>query len=76
MATAEGEHYQRWKRRNLHLRGEEYKRIVPVRTLTVTDVVKGPLVVLEEGVTFDLIHSAAAQANLPAHRDSSKQSRL
>lgn len=35
--------------------------------LTVTDVVKGPLVVLEEGVTFDLIHSGAAQSNLPAH---------
>lgn len=35
--------------------------------LTVTDVVKGPLVVLEEGVTFDLIHSSAAQSNLPAH---------
>lgn len=43
-------------------------------TLTVTDVVKGPLVVLKEGVTFYLVHSGAAQTNLPAHSDRNKQS--
>lgn len=43
-------------------------------TLTVTDVIKGPLVVPKEGVTFNLVHSRAAQTNLPAHSDRSKQS--
>lgn len=43
-------------------------------TLTVTDVVKGPPVVLKEGVTFYLVHSGAAQTNLPAHSDRNKQS--
>lgn len=38
-----------------------------VCTLTVTNVVKSPLVVLEEGVMFDLIHFGAAQTNRPAH---------
>lgn len=28
--------------------------------LTLSDVVKGPLVVFEEGVAFNLIHSGAA----------------
>lgn len=38
-----------------------------MQTLTLSYVVKGPLVVLEEWVAFDLIHSSAAQTNLPAH---------
>jgi len=40
-----------------------------VGTLTFTDVVKGPLVVLEEGMTLNFINSSAAQTNLPAHSD-------
>lgn len=36
--------------------------------LTVTDVVKGPLFIFEEGVAFDLIHSSATQTNFPAQR--------
>lgn len=39
-----------------------------MHTLTLSDVVKGPLLVLEERVALDLIHSGAAQSNLPAHR--------
>lgn len=31
-----------------------------IQTLTLSDVVKGPLVTLEEGVAFDLVHSGAA----------------
>lgn len=38
-----------------------------MQTLTLSNVVKGPLVVLEKRVAFDLIHSSAAQTNLPAH---------
>lgn len=45
-----------------------------MHTLTLSDVVKGPLVVLEEGVAFDLINSSAAKTNLPAHSNRTKQS--
>lgn len=41
-------------------------------TLTLSYVVKGPLVVLEERVALDLIHSSAAQTNLPAHSNRTK----
>lgn len=43
-----------------------------MHTLTLSDVVKGPLVVLEERVAFDLIHSSTAQTNLPAHSNRTK----
>lgn len=38
---------------------------IPKRTRS--DVVKGPLIALEERMAFDLLHSGAAQTNLPAH---------
>lgn len=47
--------------------GDLKKKNMHMHTLTLSDVVKGPLVVLEERVAFDLIHSSAAQTNLPAH---------
>lgn len=46
---------------NMHMHG-----------LTFSDVVKGPLAVLEERVAFDLIHACAAQTNLPAHSNRTK----
>lgn len=39
--------------------------------LTVSYVVEGPLVAAEERVALDLVHSGAAQSNLPAHRTQS-----
>ena len=43
--------------------------ILNLHTLTLSDVVKGPLVVLEERVALYLIHSGATQTNLPAHNN-------
>lgn len=40
--------------------------------LTLSNVVKGPLAVLEERVGFDLIHSIASQANFPAESNNIK----
>lgn len=34
-------------------------------TLTVSDGVKGPLVVLEERVTLDFLHAVSTQPHLP-----------
>ena len=42
---------------------------VHVHTLTLSDVVEGPLVVLEEGVALDVIHSGAAETNRPAQSE-------
>lgn len=68
-------HYHRWGKKggNLRLYCVGIKRYTSFKhmhmyTLTLSDVVKGPLVVLEERVALDLIHSGAAQSNLPAHR--------
>lgn len=43
-----------------------------MHTITFSYVVKGPLVVLEEWMALDLIHSGAAQANLPVYSNRTK----
>lgn len=38
-----------------------------MHALTLSYVVKGPLIIVEERVALDLVHSSTAQSNLPAH---------
>lgn len=41
-------------------------------TLTFSDVVEGPLVVLEKSMALDVIHSIASQTNFPEHSEKIK----
>lgn len=41
-------------------------------TLTLSDVVKGPLVILEKSVALNVLHSIASQTNFPEHREKIK----
>lgn len=48
---------------------KSWSQIIHTHTqrLTVSYGVEGPLIVLEEGVTFYLIHSSPAKPHLPEH---------
>lgn len=41
-------------------------------TLTLSDAVEGPLVVLEKSMLLDVIHSIASQTNFPEHSEKIK----
>lgn len=43
-----------------------------IYTLTFSDVVEGPLIVLEKTVALDVIHSIASQTNFPEHSEKMK----
>ncbi len=40
-----------------------------VTILTVSDGVKGPLVILEERVSLDFLHTVSAQSHLPQNKE-------
>lgn len=68
-------HNQRWKRRTWQLWSwtKKIHRILKTYyTLTLSDVVEGPLVVLEKSVVLDLVHSIASQTNFPEHSEKIK----
>lgn len=65
-------HKQRWKRRTWQLWSWTEKPTQDSKnmcTLTLSDVVEGPLIVLEKSVALDVIHSIASQTNFPEHSE-------